>query len=84
MPEERKWEVIRYETYRDRGPFHGQEIWYEEWECTTGQRERHYFIKGTDTYVLGFNPEFLPVEQAEDILKTLGYKITGERRKEGL
>ena len=53
----------------------GQLLRVEVWKPTENREEVHYFIEGTQTYVMGFNPATVPEDVVIRALKGLGYKV---------
>ncbi|MFI5220477.1 MAG: hypothetical protein ACHQNT_13410 [Bacteroidia bacterium] len=51
----------------------------ELWNSTDNQSEIHYFIKGTDTYIFGYNPRYFTEQEVNNILSK-NFKI-GKLRK---
>lgn len=47
----------------------------EGWESTENEREIHFFIKGTQTYVAGFNPKLITSQQMAAILREAGFEL---------
>lgn len=55
-----------------------KKVKYEIWESSENRSEIHYFLEGTDTYVLGFNPKII---QSADVIKLLNkFDILGPRK----
>lgn len=46
----------------------------ERWHSSEARSEIHYFIAGTDTYVIGFNPDNIPEDRIKDLLRRLGFR----------
>ena len=57
------------------------ELVYERWQSTDAQSAVHYFIKGTDTYIFGYNPEFISSDQVIQMLNELGVTETTMRKR---
>lgn len=53
----------------------GQLLRVEKWKSSENREEVHYFIEGTQTYVMGFNPALVPEDVVIRALKGLGYKV---------
>ena len=60
------------------------ELYYERWLSSDNQTEIHYFIKGTDVYVFGYNPDLLNEDIVNRILEENNYKITGPKKRKEL
>ena len=57
------------------------ELVYEKWVSTDNQEEIHYFLKNTDIYVFGFNPNKISKNIVEGMLHKHGFFILGERKR---
>lgn len=47
----------------------------ERWHSTEKRDEIHFFVKGTDLYVAGFNPKLITAAQMEAVLKAAGFEL---------
>lgn len=63
------------EDYKARPTAGGQLLRVEKWKSGENREEVHYFIEGTQTYVMGFNPATVPEDVVLRALKDLGYKV---------
>ena len=57
------------------------EIEFETWTSSENQSEIHYFIKGTNIYIGGFNPQYISKYTFEKFIEGFA-PITGERKRE--
>lgn len=53
----------------------GQLLRVEKWKSSENRQEIHYFIEGTQVYVVGFNPDLVPEDVIIRALKGLGYRV---------
>lgn len=56
-------------------------VWVEQWTSSCKQEELHYFKAGTDEYVCGFNPKYIPHHKMARIMKDLGFESVGSRKR---
>lgn len=52
-----------------------QQLRVERWKSSESREEVHYFIEGTQTYVMGYNPSQIPEDVVIRALKNLGFKV---------
>jgi len=47
----------------------------ERWKSSEQNEEIHFFVKGTQIYLAGFNPQLIPEEKIREILKEAGFEL---------
>ncbi len=58
-----------------------KKVTFETWRSSTGEREIHFFLKGTDVYVFGFHPKYVSATEVKKFLKKQGYEVKGLRTR---
>ena len=58
-----------------------KEINLEKWTSTDNQEEVHFFIKGTDIYLFGYNPKKVSFDSIAELMKKNGFVLSEKRER---